>query len=161
MANPVFENALATIAQAMGSVETEIQRCAGIHQQTEALQGQQKELRQTVAGLAEQVRQHREELAGAAANVKQLMDEGGKRKSQLIETAQKAALEVVAQGRKDAEQLIADAKKDAQQWIELAWDKKREHDELDQKLAALSEHVEEQKKLLDQLKKKAAAFAAM
>lgn len=74
MANQVFENALATIRQAMSTVESEVMRLStvevraqGAQQRLDALKTQETELQAIVANLAKDVATARQTIADAEA----------------------------------------------------------------------------------------------
>jgi cell division septum initiation protein DivIVA len=91
MTNPVFENAITSLHSLSESVEAEIVRLAGVHQQVEAQKTQKAELQRENATAAEKLAAARREVADATTTAKDILDAACRERDKIIADARIAA----------------------------------------------------------------------
>lgn len=165
MINPVFDNALETIRQAMGTIEEETTRlrlveirAQGAQQRLDALRAQERELQQTLNELAPQVAATRQTIAEAEAAAKQAVAEGERRRDQIVAAAHLDGIAIETRAHDAATSIVENAKKEAEPYAEKVAAAKRELQAVKSQMDAIHSQVNKAENTLAAMKRNAAAW---
>jgi len=161
MANPVFDNAQAAITNALGAVEAELQRLAGVQQHLDALQVQRRELQATVNQLAQQIPEHRQAIADAQESAKVILDGARKEKDRITSETLDSASDIVKNAHNAAERIISDAKYEAARSLEAVQQSKEELAAIRDQIKVANSQVDAARNTFARLKQHAGAFAQL
>lgn len=158
MTNPVFDNVLALMKQAMDTAENEMQRLYGIHQRLEALKQQERELQKAVNELAPQLSRTRQQIADNEHAATQRVADGERNREQIIASANDRAKSIIEDGQKAAYLLIEEAQKQIVPYREQIAAAKQEFESIRAHTSSVNEQLLSAQKMFAQLQQAAAAL---